>query len=120
MIRKYFLSSLVLSLLLCSCFIPSLPFLWSATDPQTALTENIFFPLLVFLCYFVSVLYLPFHSCGLPLTLRLLQQIKAGLSQVQKAVEEEEAGLKPAFVSVDKAHLTLAVMHLPDEEAINR
>ena len=79
-----------------------------------------FFPLLLFVCYFVPVSYLPFHSCGLPLTLRLLQQIKAGLSRVHKAVEEEEAGLRPAFVSVDKAHLTLAVMHLPDEEAINR
>ncbi|KAK7100786.1 hypothetical protein V1264_023668 [Littorina saxatilis] len=47
-------------------------------------------------------------------------EVKENLTRLQKDVEEAEPKLKPAFVSVDSAHITLGIMHLGDQEAINR
>ncbi|XP_076440687.1 uncharacterized protein LOC143280071 isoform X1 [Babylonia areolata] len=47
-------------------------------------------------------------------------EIKKGFSAVQQGVEDACPKLKPAFVRVESAHLTLGVMHLPDDEAVAR
>ncbi|KAL8612699.1 hypothetical protein ACOMHN_025350 [Nucella lapillus] len=47
-------------------------------------------------------------------------EIKTGFCTMQRGVEEACPKLKAAFVGVESAHLTLGVMHLPDEEAVAR
>ncbi|KAK7501229.1 hypothetical protein BaRGS_00007714, partial [Batillaria attramentaria] len=48
------------------------------------------------------------------------QEIKDGIGEVLASVEKCNKKVKPAFIPLDLLHLTLAVMHLPDEEAVQK